>query len=395
AGSFFVGSGGPAPSSGPSENTSSLARVLFKSTTSNNTSSGGKPQQQQGGGSSKGKDDGGELTQLAVLLISRACENEEVANFLFWYLKLEAEGDATLRPMYSRVRKALMESLTRKNAPFAAALKAAEAYMQAISAAHKMVKKKGGRAPAKTARLKGLLAERRLHVVPNLGAGGAGGKGRGGGGGVGKGTAVVPLPLDPHTTVLGLRPATAYTFPSAMSPCVVEFVLSDSVDPGFKGDDLLLEPCDEKPRMVTDISEADLKSWSGAGPLPRARSGSVGAMLHIESARVEVWEEEEEESPAPTEESSAHTAQTAALEDDQDHVEGGEGNDDDGDDESFLDRRRISADAGSFNSLEETNSETSPAVKRFRDLSEAAVDTEDGDGDAGKLRFKATNPSPQ
>lgn len=47
--------------------------------------------------------------------------------------------------------------------------------MQAISAAHKMVKKKGGRAPAKTARLKGILAERRLHVVPNLGAGGAGG----------------------------------------------------------------------------------------------------------------------------------------------------------------------------------------------------------------------------
>ena len=29
-------------------------------------------------------------------------------------------------------------------------------------------------------------------------------------------------------------------FPSAMSPCVVEFVLSDSVSPSFKGDDLLL-----------------------------------------------------------------------------------------------------------------------------------------------------------
>ncbi|CBN77334.1 putative phosphatidylinositol 3-kinase [Ectocarpus siliculosus] len=390
AGSFFVASGGPAPSSGPSENTSSLARVLFKSTTSNNTSSGGKPQQ-QGSGSSKGKDDGRELSQLAVLLISRACENEEVANFLFWYLKLEAEGDATLRPMYSRVRKALMESLARKNAPFAGALKAAEAYMQAISAAHKMVKKKGGRAPAKTARLKGILAERRLHVVPNFGVGGAGGKGRGGGG-IGKGTAVVPLPLDPHTTVLGLRPSTAYTFPSAMSPCVVEFVLSDSVGPGFKGDDLLLEPCDERPRMVTDISEADLKSWSGAGPLPRARSGSVGAILHVESAVVEAWEEEEE-SPAPTEESSAHTAQTSALEDDRDIDEGGE--DDDDDDESFLDRRRISADAGSFNSLEETNSETSPAVKRFRDLSEAAVDSEEVDGDARKLRFKTTNPSPK
>ncbi|CAB1113006.1 unnamed protein product [Ectocarpus sp. CCAP 1310/34] len=373
AGSFFVESGGPAPSSGPGENTSSLARVLFKSTTSNNTSSGGKPQQ-QGGGSSKGKGEGGELSQLAVLLISRACENEVVANFLFWYLKLEAEGDATLRPMYSRVRKALMESLARKNAPFAGALKAAEAYVQAISAAHKMVKKKGGRAPAKTARLKGILAERRLHVVPSLGE-----------------TAVVPLPLDPHTTVLGLRPSTAYTFPSAMSPCVVEFVLSDSVGPGFKGDDLLLEPCDEKPRMVTDISEADLKSWSGAGPLPRVRSSSVGAILHVESAVVEAWEEEE--SPAPTEESSAHTAQTAALEDDRDNDEGGGDNDDE--DESFLDRRRISADAGSFNSLEETNSETSPAVKRFRDLSEAAVDAEDVDGDAVKLRFKTTNPSPQ
>lgn len=31
------------------------------------------------------------LSQLASLLIRRACENEEIANFLFWYLKLEAE----------------------------------------------------------------------------------------------------------------------------------------------------------------------------------------------------------------------------------------------------------------------------------------------------------------
>lgn len=38
-----------------------------------------------GGGGNRG------LSQLALLLISRACENEEVANFLFWYLKLEAE----------------------------------------------------------------------------------------------------------------------------------------------------------------------------------------------------------------------------------------------------------------------------------------------------------------
>lgn len=49
--------------------------------------------------------------------------------------------------------------------------------------------------------------------------------------------------------------------------------------------------------MVTDISAADLSSWSGAGPLPRARSissgsGSTAKMTHIvESAvRVEPWE---------------------------------------------------------------------------------------------------------
>lgn len=49
--------------------------------------------------------------------------------------------------------------------------------------------------------------------------------------------------------------------------------------------------------MVTDISAADLRSWSGAGPLPRARSissgsGSAAKMTHVvESAvRVEPWE---------------------------------------------------------------------------------------------------------
>lgn len=52
-------------------------------------------------------------------------------------------------------------------------VQAAEAYMSSISAVHGVVKKKGGRAPAKTARLKAALADKRLHVVPDLG--GAGG----------------------------------------------------------------------------------------------------------------------------------------------------------------------------------------------------------------------------
>lgn len=49
--------------------------------------------------------------------------------------------------------------------------------MAAISAAHGVVKKKGGRAPAKTARLKTALTEQRLHVVPDLAATAAGDKG--------------------------------------------------------------------------------------------------------------------------------------------------------------------------------------------------------------------------
>ena len=42
--------------------------------------------------------------------------------------------------------------------------------MASISEVHGVVKKKGGRAPAKTARLKAALADKRLHVVPDLGA---------------------------------------------------------------------------------------------------------------------------------------------------------------------------------------------------------------------------------
>lgn len=43
----------------------------------------------RGDGSSEG------LSKLSLLLISRACNNEEIANFLFWYLKLEAEVTVT------------------------------------------------------------------------------------------------------------------------------------------------------------------------------------------------------------------------------------------------------------------------------------------------------------
>lgn len=66
-------------------------------------------------------------------------------------------------------------------------------------------------------------------------------------------------------------------------------------------DGVLSEPDEDGPRMVTDISAADLRSWSGAGPLPRARSqsghsvsvsGSAAKMTHVvESAvRIEAWE---------------------------------------------------------------------------------------------------------
>lgn len=44
---------------------------------------------------------------------------------------------------------------------------AAEAYVSAISEVHAMVKQQGGRAPKKTARLKSILTERRLHIVPD------------------------------------------------------------------------------------------------------------------------------------------------------------------------------------------------------------------------------------
>lgn len=48
--------------------------------------------------------------------------------------------------------------------------------------------------------------------------------------------------------------------------------------------------------MVTDINPASLGSWTGAGPLPRARArtgsaGSTGNMTkHVESVHVEPWE---------------------------------------------------------------------------------------------------------
>ncbi|CAM9382187.1 unnamed protein product [Pylaiella littoralis] len=385
-------------SSGTPANSSSLARVLFQPSLSKSSASAGKSQKDKGGSGSGGGDGGGgaavaegELSQLALLLISRACDNEEVANFLFWYLKLEAEGDAALRPLYVRVRKALMENLAKNNAPFEAALKAAEAYVSSISAVHGIVKKKGGRAPAKTARLKDALVERRLHVVPSPGSGGKQG-GRGKARNKGQRAAIIPLPLDPHTSVLGLRPATAYTFPSAMSPCVVEFVLSDSVGPSFKIDDLLLDPAEETPTMVTDINPADLMSWSGAGPLPRARlraSGLSSTMTKVvESVHVEAWEEDEE-SEAPTEESAVIVVDTAVIYEDGEKDE--EEEDEDEEDESYLDRRRISVDAGSFKEYAADDAASSSAVKRHRDLSESAVDDEEED--KAKAKFKGISPS--
>jgi phosphatidylinositol 3-kinase len=149
----------------------------------------------------------GSLSPLANFLIDRACSSPIVANYFYWYLKVETE-DETAGMMFQAVFDNFIVQLStsgNEGKMLFRRLCALDEYIAKISACQRDAREQRGRKEAKEQALIKLLEERQLNTIP-------------------RGVDWVPMPLDPAIQLMGLIPSTAAMFASAVYPCVIEFV---------------------------------------------------------------------------------------------------------------------------------------------------------------------------
>lgn len=149
----------------------------------------------------------GSLSPLANFLIDRACSSPIVANYFYWYLKVETE-DEQAGPLFQTVFDNYIVQLStsgQEGKMLFRRLCALDEYIAKISAVQRDARETRGRKEAKEQSLQKLLEERGLNTIP-------------------RGVDWVPMPLDPSIQLMGLVPQTAAMFASAVYPCVIEFI---------------------------------------------------------------------------------------------------------------------------------------------------------------------------
>ena len=149
----------------------------------------------------------GSLSPLANFLIDRACSSPIVANYFYWYLKVETEDEQSgmlFQTVFDNFIVQLSTSGSEGKMLFRR-LCALDEYIAKISGCQRDAREARGRKEAKEQALIKLLDERQLSAIP-------------------RGVDWVPMPLDPAIKLMGLIPATASMFASAVYPCVIEFI---------------------------------------------------------------------------------------------------------------------------------------------------------------------------
>ncbi|KAJ0006661.1 hypothetical protein NQD34_013934 [Periophthalmus magnuspinnatus] len=151
----------------------------------------------------KGKD-GGEsdnLEDLCTFLISRACKNSTLANYLYWYVIVECEDqdtqqrDPKTHEMYLNVMRRFSQALLKgdKNVRVMRSLLAAQqTFVDRLVQLMKAVQRESGNRKKKTERLQALLADNEKVNLSDI--------------------EPIPLPLEPQVRIKGIVPETATLF---------------------------------------------------------------------------------------------------------------------------------------------------------------------------------------
>ncbi len=146
------------------------------------------------------------LSLLARFLIDRACCSPTVANFLYWYLKVETEDEVS-GPFFETIFESFIVQLSTYSEEAKSGFKrllALDNYIVKILSCQREAREQGKRREGKEQCLIKLLETKQLHDIPG-------------------GIHWVPMPLNPKIKLTGLIPSTARMFASAIYPCVIEF----------------------------------------------------------------------------------------------------------------------------------------------------------------------------
>mmetsp|Transcript_6861 Transcript_6861/g.11418 ORF Transcript_6861/g.11418 Transcript_6861/m.11418 type:complete len:873 (+) Transcript_6861:547-3165(+) len=146
------------------------------------------------------------LSPLGRFLVERACASTTVANFFYWYLKVETE-DPALGDMFQTVFDVFLFQLrvsSEAGALFERKLLALNEYIDMIISCQKDARDVKGKKDLKESTMRTLLSEENRSHLPN-------------------GIDSIPLPLDPSCSITGLNPGTVMLFRSAMYPALIDF----------------------------------------------------------------------------------------------------------------------------------------------------------------------------
>uniref|UniRef100_A0A8C4GNG8 Phosphatidylinositol 3-kinase catalytic subunit type 3 n=1 Tax=Dicentrarchus labrax TaxID=13489 RepID=A0A8C4GNG8_DICLA len=175
--------------------------------------SGPSPAPQKG---KEGADSENLEQDLCTFLISRACKNSTLANYLYWYVIVECEDqdtqqrDPKTHEMYLNVMRRFSQALLKGDKSvrvMRSLLAAQQTFVDRLVQLMKAVQRESGNRKKKTERLQALLADNEKVNLSEI--------------------EPIPLPLEPQIRIRGIVPDTATLFKSALMPAKLIFKAED------------------------------------------------------------------------------------------------------------------------------------------------------------------------
>lgn len=161
--------------------------------------------------------DGENLEQdLCTFLISRACKNSTLANYLYWYVIVECEDqdtqqrDPKTHEMYLNVMRRFSQALLKGDKcvrVMRSLLAAQQTFVDRLVHLMKAVQRESGNRKKKNERLQALLGDNEKMNLSDV--------------------EPIPLPLEPQVKIRGIIPETATLFKSALMPAQLFFKTED------------------------------------------------------------------------------------------------------------------------------------------------------------------------
>uniref|UniRef100_A0A8C5A7K9 Phosphatidylinositol 3-kinase catalytic subunit type 3 n=1 Tax=Gadus morhua TaxID=8049 RepID=A0A8C5A7K9_GADMO len=166
----------------------------------------------------EGADSDSTEQDLCTFLISRACKNSTLANYLYWYVIVECEDqdtqqrDPKTHEMYINVMRRFSQALLKGDKSvrvMRSLLAAQQTFVDRLVQLMKAVQRESGNRKKKTERLQALLADNDKVNLADI--------------------EPIPLPLEPEIRIRGIVPETATLFKSALMPAKLIFKAEDGV----------------------------------------------------------------------------------------------------------------------------------------------------------------------